>query len=82
MLLGNITIPKRVEEALQDPRWKAAMDEEMMALEKNNTWEIVTLPRGMSVGVYAKILSESNIGKIQSSTRGERIYSNTRNRLW
>ena len=36
-LLGDITIPNRVEEALQDPRWKAAMDEEMMALEKNNT---------------------------------------------
>ena len=36
-LLGNITIPSRIEDALRDPGWKAAMDEEMMALEKNNT---------------------------------------------
>ena len=45
-LLGDITIPTRVEEALQDPGWRAAMDEEMRALKKNDTWEIVTLPRG------------------------------------
>ena len=45
-LLGNITIPSRIEDTLRDPGWKAAMDEEMMALEKNNTWEILPLPRG------------------------------------
>ena len=45
-LLGNITIPSRIEDAIRDPGWKATMDEEMMALEKNNTWEILPLPRG------------------------------------
>ena len=45
-LLGDIVIPNQVEEALQDPGWKAAMDEEMTALEKNNTWEITKLPKG------------------------------------
>ena len=30
-LLDDIVIPRRVEEALQDPGWKAAMDEEMCA---------------------------------------------------
>ena len=39
-------IPNRVEDALRDPGWKAAMDEEMMALIRNNTWEIVSLPKG------------------------------------
>ena len=45
-VLGDIPIPNRVEEALQDPGWRAAMNEEMTALEKNNTWELTTLPRG------------------------------------
>ncbi|RVW28964.1 hypothetical protein CK203_094773 [Vitis vinifera] len=34
---------KRVQEALGDPRWKAAMNEEMKSLQKNETWELVEL---------------------------------------
>ena len=45
-LLGEIVIPTRVEEVLRDPGWKAAMDEEMTALRRNDTWEITTLPHG------------------------------------
>ena len=30
-----------MQEALADPRWKAAMNEEMKSLQKNETWEIV-----------------------------------------
>ena len=45
-MLGDISIPSEVEEALQDLGWRAAMDKEMTALEKNSTWEITTLPRG------------------------------------
>ena len=44
-LLGDIVISNWVVAALQDPRWKAAMDEEMTALEKNNTWDITMLPK-------------------------------------
>ncbi|KAB2602925.1 hypothetical protein D8674_003930 [Pyrus ussuriensis x Pyrus communis] len=32
-------VPTRVEEALKDQKWANAMDEEMLALQKNNTWE-------------------------------------------
>jgi hypothetical protein len=32
--------------AKQDPRWNAAMKEEMHALQKNKTWELVPLPKG------------------------------------
>jgi len=32
--------------AKQDPKWKAAMEEEMHALQKNKTWELVPLPKG------------------------------------
>ncbi|KAI9200598.1 hypothetical protein LWI28_010300 [Acer negundo] len=31
-------------EALGDPKWKSAMVEEMKALQKNSTWEMVELP--------------------------------------
>ena len=33
-----------MQEALADPRWKAAMNEEMKSLQKNETWELVDRP--------------------------------------
>ncbi|CAN6568096.1 unnamed protein product [Malus baccata var. baccata] len=41
-----IQTPTRVEEAMKDPKWATAMDEEMMALHKNDTWEVTELPKG------------------------------------
>uniref|UniRef100_A0A2N9GHF6 Reverse transcriptase Ty1/copia-type domain-containing protein n=2 Tax=Fagus sylvatica TaxID=28930 RepID=A0A2N9GHF6_FAGSY len=38
--------PPNLEEALNHPQWKKAMIEEMEALKKNDTWELITLPRG------------------------------------
>ncbi|RVW41649.1 Retrovirus-related Pol polyprotein from transposon RE2 [Vitis vinifera] len=49
--LSTVTIPNSVQEALADPRWKAAMNEEMKSLQKNETWELVECPPGKkSVG--------------------------------
>ena len=40
------------EDAAQDGRWVQAMDEEIHSIEKNNTWEITSLPKGKkSIGV-------------------------------
>ncbi|RVW18959.1 Retrovirus-related Pol polyprotein from transposon RE1 [Vitis vinifera] len=44
--LSTIAIPNSVQEALADPRWKAAMNEEMKSLQKNETWELVECPLG------------------------------------
>lgn len=44
--LNTTTTPSSISEALTDRKWKQAMDLEMEALEKNNTWELVTLPPG------------------------------------
>lgn len=44
--LTTTTIPSDVQEALNDERWKNAMNEEMEALQKNQTWELVKLPNG------------------------------------
>jgi hypothetical protein len=42
--LNCTSIPKKWEDAMRDPKWKVAMLEEMSALEKNKTWELVELP--------------------------------------
>ena len=47
--LGKVFVPKGVEEALRDPGWKSDMDEEMCALEKNDTWKFVSLPKGKRI---------------------------------
>jgi Reverse transcriptase (RNA-dependent DNA polymerase) len=31
---------------VKDEKWLATMQEEMNAIEKNNTWELTTLPKG------------------------------------
>ncbi|RVW36315.1 Retrovirus-related Pol polyprotein from transposon RE1 [Vitis vinifera] len=40
----NRVIPNSMQEALVDPRWKAAMNKEMKSLQKNETWELVECP--------------------------------------
>ncbi|RVW65275.1 Retrovirus-related Pol polyprotein from transposon RE1 [Vitis vinifera] len=42
----NRAIPNSVQKALADPRWKAAMNEEMKSLQNNETWELVECPPG------------------------------------
>ncbi|KAH9680958.1 retrovirus-related pol polyprotein from transposon RE1 [Citrus sinensis] len=44
--LSVLSIPNSVQEALKDPKWKEAMNEEMNSLQKNSTWEVVDLPEG------------------------------------
>ncbi|RVW92108.1 Retrovirus-related Pol polyprotein from transposon RE1 [Vitis vinifera] len=44
--LIRIQIPKNIQEALEIPEWREAVMEEIRALEKNGTWEVMTLPRG------------------------------------
>ena len=44
--LSVVSIPNSVQEALRDPRWKEAMNEEMKSLQKNSTWEVGELPEG------------------------------------
>ena len=42
--LYSSDIPRSVEEAFQDPKWRKAIEEEFSALDKNETWERCKLP--------------------------------------
>ncbi|GLR00174.1 hypothetical protein GCM10007863_45950 [Dyella mobilis] len=44
--LSTVSIPSNVQEALKDPKWAQAMNDEMEALQKNSTWEMTSLPKG------------------------------------
>ncbi|KAK8921057.1 hypothetical protein KSP39_PZI020242 [Platanthera zijinensis] len=44
--LSFIVIPKIWQEAVKIPEWKTAMEEELRALDKNKTWQLVSLPPG------------------------------------
>ena len=45
----HVQDPIHFEEAVKDKKWIDAMDEEINAIEKNNTWELVDLPKGKEV---------------------------------
>jgi len=41
--LSSVSVPRNLQEALIDPKWRTAMHEEMEALHKNKTWDLVKL---------------------------------------
>ena len=38
--------PKSYYHACKDPIWQVSMDKEMNSLQKNTTWELISLPLG------------------------------------
>ncbi|KAK8553182.1 hypothetical protein V6N13_089396 [Hibiscus sabdariffa] len=57
------------EEAMRDEKWQIAMDEEIEAIDRNNTWELIDLPKG-SQPIGVNILGQSsevpNLRKLHS----------------
>jgi Reverse transcriptase (RNA-dependent DNA polymerase) len=47
--ISTMKVPTKLEEAMTDPNWRNAMNIEMNALQKNNTWEVTNLPNGKRV---------------------------------
>lgn len=47
----NVAIcePTNHEETLKDPKWKKAMEEEMLMIRKNKTWELVSTPEDRKI---------------------------------
>ena len=44
--LSSCHVPSGIQEALTNPKWVQANNEEMDVLQKNNTWCLVSLPKG------------------------------------
>lgn len=63
--------PVRFEDAAQDPKWQKAMDEEIAAIKKNQTWELTDLPMGhKAIGVKwvykTKLNKEGKVDKYKA----------------
>ena len=44
--------PTTFKEAVKSEKWRQAMDQEMQAIERNDTWELMALPSGgKTIGV-------------------------------
>ena len=63
----DVDDPFYFEDAVKEEKWVEAMNEEIGAIERNDTWELVDLPQGKEViGVKWVYKTKSNIeGKIE-----------------
>ncbi|GJR20012.1 retrovirus-related pol polyprotein from transposon TNT 1-94 [Tanacetum coccineum] len=69
--------PLIFKEAMKSKKWRQAMDEEIKSIEKNDTWELTTLPKGQkAIGVKwvykAKKKRQRRSGEVQGKTYGKR----------
>ena len=66
-LYCHVDDPIHFKEAIKDRKWIEAMDEEINAIERNKTWDLVELPKGKEViGVKWVYKTKSNVeGKIE-----------------
>ena len=55
--ISNLHVPRSIQDALGDPNWKLAVKDKMNALEKNETWKIIELPRGKTTVGYKWIFT-------------------------
>ena len=55
--LSSVEILKNVKDVLKILEWKKTILEEMRALEKNKTWEVVTLPKGKTTVSFKWVLT-------------------------
>jgi hypothetical protein len=71
------------EEAVVDDKWRAAMDDEMHAIEKNDMWELTSLHKGYkAIGVKWVFKKKMNPqGDIDGDIGGERVQTTSRHRL-
>ena len=44
--VSSLAVPKNIQEAMGDPKWREVVYEEMKALKKNDTWALSNLPAG------------------------------------
>ena len=47
--ISKLVVPRNIQKALGDPNWRLAVFKEMNTLKKNDTWEMVELPKEKNV---------------------------------
>ncbi|XP_047258878.1 uncharacterized protein LOC124891115, partial [Capsicum annuum] len=69
----NVAIlePSGFEETILDPKWKAAMEEELGMIEKNKTWQLVEKPQdrkiiGVKLVYRTKLNADGSINKLKA----------------
>ena len=67
--------PVSYQEAVKEKKWRDAMDEEIKAIEKNETWELVPLPKGhKAIGVKWVFKTKKNAkGVVKGYSQKARI---------
>jgi len=48
MIATNIDDPHSFEKTCKSKKWRESMDAEMKVIERNNTWELVDSPKGIT----------------------------------
>jgi len=76
------------KKAILDPFWQQAIDEELFALHKTNTWDLVPLPPGKSVVgcirsrlILMGLLSDTKLGWLQKDTLNSMVWTMRRHLL-
>ena len=57
--------PTGFEEVVQDKKWRNAMDEEIKAIKRNDTWELATFP------TEKKTIGVKWVYKLKKNAKGE-----------
>jgi hypothetical protein len=73
--------PSNYQEAKSSPEWIQAMREELNAIEKNKTWQLSDLPKGIrqtEVGIQAKKDCQWVNQQAESKTRSKGLRSTIR----
>ena len=64
--IDSTEVPKNIQNAMSDPKWRVVVMEEMDALVGNKTWEIVPLPPNKKpVGCRWVFTIKHNVGSIE-----------------
>jgi hypothetical protein len=74
--------PTCFEQAIENPKWDNAMDEEMAMLDANATWKLVVLPKDKkTIGCKWVYKVKHNVEQIQNKIGGQRLCPNLWHRL-
>ena len=64
--IPKLHIHQQYYHSQHDPRWKAAMDEEYQSLQKNATWELVSLLPGRKLVQCKRVYKKKVVSDVKT----------------